>query len=192
MCAVRVVRGVDGQGRLGDLGQAGNVKPRLAGGSLGDDGEVSDTALLIMDVQQGVVDRYPAGSGRLLEVLSNAAAAARVAGMPVLYVRVAFRVGTPEISGRNRSFAALAETGGFGEDDAATRIHPALTPRPGDVVVTTKRVSAFTGRDLDVVLRSLGVQHLVLGGIATSGVVLSTVRQAADLATNSPCSQRRR
>lgn len=48
-------------------------------------------------------------------------------------------------------------------------------------MVTKKRVSAFTGSDLDVVLRSLNVESLVLTGIATSGVVLSTLRQAADL-----------
>ena len=42
-------------------------------------------------------------------------------------------------------------------------------------------MSAFSGSDLDVVLRSLGVDSLVLSGIATSGVVLSTLRQAADL-----------
>jgi len=42
-------------------------------------------------------------------------------------------------------------------------------------------VSAFTGSDLQVVLRSLGAGTLVLTGIATSGVVLSTLRQAADL-----------
>ena len=43
-----------------------------------------------------------------------------------------------------------------------------------------RRVSAFSGSDLEVVLRSLGVSHLVLTGIATSGVVLSTTREAAD------------
>jgi nicotinamidase-related amidase len=47
-------------------------------------------------------------------------------------------------------------------------------------VVVKKRVSAFTGSDLEVLLRSAGVDHLVLAGIATSGVVLSTVREAAD------------
>jgi nicotinamidase-related amidase len=65
--------------------------------------------------------------------------------------------------------------------DAATRIHPAVAPQSDDIVVTKKRVSAFTGSDLDVVLRSLDVESLVLTGIATSGVVLSTLRQAADL-----------
>jgi nicotinamidase-related amidase len=47
-------------------------------------------------------------------------------------------------------------------------------------VVTKRRVSAFTGSDLEVVLRSLKVQHLVLAGISTSGVILSTIREAAD------------
>ena len=49
------------------------------------------------------------------------------------------------------------------------------------MVVTKRRVSAFTGSDLEVVLRSGEVDSLVLTGIATSGVVLSTLRQAADL-----------
>lgn len=48
-------------------------------------------------------------------------------------------------------------------------------------MVTKRRASAFTGSDLELVLRSGGITHLVLTGIATSGVVLSTLRQAADL-----------
>ena len=50
-----------------------------------------------------------------------------------------------------------------------------------DIVVTKLRVSAFAGSDLEVLLRGLEVRDLVLAGIATSGVVLSTLRQAADL-----------
>lgn len=56
-----------------------------------------------------------------------------------------------------------------------------MAPGPEDIVVTKRRVSAFAGSDLDVVLRSQGIDSLVLTGIATSGVVLSTLRQAADL-----------
>jgi nicotinamidase-related amidase len=41
-------------------------------------------------------------------------------------------------------------------------------------------VSAFTGSDLEVVLRGGDVRHLVLAGISTSGVVHSTLREAAD------------
>jgi len=47
--------------------------------------------------------------------------------------------------------------------------------------VTKRRVSAFAGSDLHVLLRAGGIEALVLSGIATTGVVLSTLRQAADL-----------
>jgi nicotinamidase-related amidase len=48
-------------------------------------------------------------------------------------------------------------------------------------VITKKRVSAFAGSDLDIVLRAGDIDSLVLTGLATSGVVLSTLLQAADL-----------
>lgn len=65
-------------------------------------------------------------------------------------------------------------------DDASTQIHPLITPRPDEIVVTKLRVSAFAGSDLEVLLRAKQVATLVLTGIATSGVVLSTPREAAD------------
>jgi len=140
-----------------------------------------DTTLLLMDVQNGIVARLGDGAGPLLDTVGRAAAAARAAGLPVIYVRVAFRPGGHEINPRNRVFAALAGSTAMGLDDPATQIHPAVAPAPDDAVVVKKRVSAFTGSDLDVVLRSCGAASLVLAGIATSGVVLSTLRQAADL-----------
>jgi nicotinamidase-related amidase len=84
-------------------------------------------------------------------------------------------------SERNKPFAAIAGTGRFTDSDPDARIHPAVGPAAGDVIVSKRRVSAFAGSDLDLVLRARGAEHLVLAGIATSGVVLSTVRQAADL-----------
>jgi nicotinamidase-related amidase len=67
------------------------------------------------------------------------------------------------------------------ENHPATQVHDALEPRPDEPVVVKRRVSAFSGSDLDVLLRAAGADTLVLAGIATSGVVLSTLRQAADL-----------
>ena len=138
-----------------------------------------DTALLVMDVQQAITDRHP--DPDYLPRLRSAIDAARSAGIPVVYVVVGFRPGHPEISRRNKTFGALAQRGGFAEGDVSAQIHPDVAPLPGDVIVTKKRVSAFTGSDLDLVLRAGDVRHLVLTGIATSGVVLSTLRQAADL-----------
>jgi nicotinamidase-related amidase len=141
---------------------------------------MTSTALLVMDVQQGIVDRFADDEGYLPR-LAAAVEAARAAGIRVIYVIVGFRPGHPEVSERNKSFAAIAGTGRFAEGDPGSAIHPAVAPASGDIIVTKRRVSAFTGSDLDVVLRGGGTDRLVLAGIATSGVVLSTLRQAADL-----------
>ena len=138
-------------------------------------------ALLVMDVQNGIVEHFAEQADRLLDPLAETIAAARAVEWPVIYVRVAFREGMPEVSQRNLAFSALRGARPMGEDDPATQIHSAVAPESGDVIVTKRRVSAFAGSDLDVVLRALEVDSLVLTGIATSGVVLSTVRQAADL-----------
>jgi nicotinamidase-related amidase len=135
------------------------------------------SALLVMDVQRNIAERFD-GAGVVARV-AEAVAAARGAGVPVIFVRVAFRPGHPEVSARNRRFAALRDSGGM-LDDASTEIDPRVAPQDGEVVVTKRRVSAFAGSDLDVVLRALDARHLVLCGLSTSGVVLSTLRAAAD------------
>jgi nicotinamidase-related amidase len=141
---------------------------------------MSSGALLVMDVQEAIVQRFGDEPG-YLERMDLAISAAREAGVPVVYVVVGFRPGHPEVSPRNKTFTALASGSAFTGADPAARIHPAIAPGPGDLVVTKRRVSAFAGSDLDVLLRGLDAGTLVLSGIATSGVVLSTLRQAADL-----------
>ncbi|MER8032374.1 cysteine hydrolase [Streptomyces bauhiniae] len=134
-------------------------------------------ALLVMDVQQAITERVP--DPEYTPRLARAVAAARAAGVPVVYVVVGFRPGHPETRS-SPMFAALPE-GAFTDGDPGAAIHPDVAPQPGESIVTKKRVSAFTGSDLDLVLRGGGIDHLVLTGLATSGVVLSTLRQAADL-----------
>ena len=141
---------------------------------------MTPTALLIMDVQQGIVERFASDVG-YLDRLATAIAAARGARVAVTYVTLAFRPGYPEVSERNKTFSAIAGTGRFAGGDPGMRIPPVIAPAPGEVTVTKRRVSAFTGSDLEVLLRARAIHHLVLAGIATSGVVLSTLRQAADL-----------
>ena len=137
------------------------------------------TALLLMDLQQSILQNYP--DGGLLERIRTALAAARRAGLPVVWVRVCFRPGYPEVSPRNVRFSEMRQTGRLLESDPGSDIHPSLDVQPQDVVVTKRRISAFAGSDLEVVLRAAGIESLVLAGVATSGVVLSTVRLAADM-----------
>jgi isochorismate hydrolase len=56
-----------------------------------------------------------------------------------------------------------------------------VAPAPAEPIVIKRRVSAFAGSDLDLLLRARDIDTLVLTGIAPNGVVLSTLRQAADL-----------
>ena len=141
---------------------------------------MSKSALLVMDVQNGIVKTY-AGDGTGLRSLQGALAKAREREIAVIFVRVAFRPGYVDVSANNRAFSAVKGRGGMLETDEATQIWEGVHPLPGEVVVVKRRVSAFAGSGLELVLRSLDIDHLVLTGIATSGVVLSTVRQAADM-----------
>jgi nicotinamidase-related amidase len=133
-----------------------------------------------MDMQEGIVTRF-AQTSDVLMLVSTAITAARAASIPVIYVVVAFRPGFPEISPRNKTFSAIKQQqSSLSATITAMEIHPAIAPLPTDIVVTKRRVSAFSGSDLEVVLRAQDISHLVLCGIATSGVVLSTLREAAD------------
>jgi nicotinamidase-related amidase len=132
-----------------------------------------------MDVQNGIVERFVAAV-EALQPLQSALACARSHAITVIFVRVALRPGYPDVSPRNLSFSSLKERGGMLEADDATQVWAGVRPLPPEVVVVKRRVSAFTGSGLEVILRAQEIDHLVLCGIATSGVVLSTLRQAAD------------
>jgi nicotinamidase-related amidase len=138
------------------------------------------SALMVMDIQGAVVERLDEPDA-LLASIKRALDHARATDVLVIYVRVAFRIGAPEVHRRNRMFSRLGGSEGFKEEDAATQIDPSVAPLATEIVVTKRRVSAFAGSDLDMILRSSEVDELVLCGISTSGVVLSTLRQAADL-----------
>lgn len=145
-------------------------------------GDLQRSALLVMDIQETMIrNRLGENSADLIRPITAAIAAARAASLPVIYVVVGFRKDYPEVSADNKSFAAMkqnpATLAGLEEPIA---IHPSVAPQPGDIVVTKRRVSAFTGSDLEVLLRARQIRHLVLTGFSTSGVVLSTLREAAD------------
>ncbi|UQE73752.1 cysteine hydrolase [Gordonia sp. PP30] len=139
------------------------------------------SALVLMDFQNAIGGRP--GFESVVDAAARALDEARRRGLPVVFVRVAFRPGYPEVAAGNLAFSGYAAHAGEGMwlDNPATQIIDRFAPRDDEPVVVKKRFSAFTGSDLEVVLRGLGVDGLVLGGVSTSGVVLSTVRQAADL-----------
>jgi nicotinamidase-related amidase len=138
-------------------------------------------ALLVMDYQNGVVDML----GEPDDLLSRAAEAialVRRHGGNVGYVRVAFEESDLQaIPPTSRMGARVATSPqAFHNDSPTTAVHDRLRPRDGDVIVRKTRVGAFSTTDLDRQLRERGIDTLILAGISTSGVVLSTVRDASD------------
>jgi nicotinamidase-related amidase len=138
--------------------------------------DANTSALLVMDFQTPILDGIT--SHGLVESTASLIAAARAASARVIYVVVGFRAGYPEVSARNPMFEGVRQSRRF--EGQAFEIPASLTPLPTDIVIAKHRVSSFAGTDLDMILRANGLETLVLSGIVTSGVVLSTVRHAAD------------
>jgi nicotinamidase-related amidase len=141
----------------------------------------SKTVLLVMDIQKAMMGYLP-DPEPLLTKIENAIISARKAGVTVIYVTLAFREGHPEIHSGNVRFGAIKESKVmFTHSHEGTSVHHAIEPLPTDIVVHKKRVSAFAGSDLEVILRAHKAESLVLSGFSTTGVVLSTLREAADM-----------
>ena len=141
------------------------------------------TAVLSMDCQTGIISIYTKGDkdaflARAASVLNHAHAV----GMTVIHVQVGFRPGLPEVSSRNLLFRSIKSSAQHQKlfEGLLAAIPAALAPKEGEIVVTKHRVSAFAGTDLAMILRANEIDTLVLFGIATSGVVLSTLLEAAD------------
>jgi nicotinamidase-related amidase len=139
------------------------------------------TALLVMDYQVGLLDRLDEDDG-LVTAMAEAIATVRAAGGQVGYVRVAFDDADLEAVPATSMMAPTIATRGrdLHIDSPASAIHPGVSPEPGDIVVRKTRVGAFSTTDLHDQLQGRGITTLVLAGISTSGVLLSTVRDAHD------------
>ncbi|MEK5382826.1 cysteine hydrolase family protein [Niallia sp. FSL W8-0635] len=140
----------------------------------------SKAALLVMDVQNGIVSSLGERKKEALIIYQKAIKAARQHAVPVIFIRVGFSEGYPEVSPKNKKFSGILKYGGMTILDEATQIHESVQPEVNEAVVTKYRISAFAGSNLEIILRSQQIETLVLSGISTSGVVLSTLREAAD------------
>jgi nicotinamidase-related amidase len=139
------------------------------------------TALLVMDYQNAIIGRLE-DAETLLARVAHAIAVVRQHGGHIGYVRVAFDDTDFDSIPPTSQFAGLVANSGraMHADSPATAVHESVAPEAGDILVRKTRVGAFSTTDLDGQLRAHQIDTLVLAGISTSGVVLSTVRDAAD------------
>ena len=153
------------------------------------------SALLVVDMQRdfcevgGAFDRlgvdlsmYPP----LIPRIARMVAGARGAGVQVIFIqmttlpgrriespaqiRVNLRLHLASNDGEPLSYAA--------DGSAGQEILPELAPAEGDLVVKKYRSSGFWGTNLDMLLRSNGIQSIVVTGCTTEGCVESTARDA--------------
>lgn len=117
----------------------------------------------------------------LLARVQDAITAVRAVGGTIGHVRVAFTLDDWEaVPDRNMSFSAVAAAKAMHHEDATAQIHEAIAPRDEDIVVRKIRYGATSTRGLHEQLADRGIHTLILTGISTSGVVLSTLMDVAD------------
>ena len=140
------------------------------------------TAFLSMDLQTAIVSIYTKSHPDFLPRVAGVLTEARARAMTVIHVQVGFRPGFPEVSERNQLLGAIKTSTQWQQvfQGAAGAIHPDVAPGNDEIVITKHRVNAFHGTDLEMILRAKEIDTLVLFGIATSGVVLSTLLNASD------------
>ena len=149
------------------------------------------TALLAMDFENDIV--HPDGAfkdfgfakmvadNNVLDKAAQLLAAARGAGLTVIYVSVKFRPGYPERPANAGLWQGLHGATALVEGTWGTEIHEKVAPQAGEAVVTKRGVSAFHASDLEQILRTGRIGTLLLAGVATNFVVEGTARQACDL-----------
>ncbi|AQW55865.1 MULTISPECIES: cysteine hydrolase family protein [Streptomyces] len=138
------------------------------------------TALLAMDFQNGIVAIAPEPDA-LIERVKGAMADVRAAGGTIGYVRVAFTEDDwAKVPATNKTFSAVAAARMMHHEEDATQIDGRIAPEDGDIVVRKIRFGSVSTTDLHEQLHNRGIDTLILSGISTGGVVLSTLIDAAD------------
>ena len=89
---------------------------------------------------------------RVASYAAQVAAAVRASGGLVVYTRVAYRPGYPDLIPNTPSFAMVRERQAYLEGAPKARIVDELAPEAGDVVITLVRLTGFFGSELNTVL----------------------------------------
>ena len=139
--------------------------------------EPKSTALVMIDLQQGIVGRElaPRSGPEIVALARTTAASFRAAGAKVVWVRVRWAEDFGDAPRAPVDVAMPRPAGGYPADfsDLAAGL-----AEPGDLHVVKRQWGAFYGTELDLHLRRRGIETVALGGIATNFGVESTARAA--------------
>lgn len=134
------------------------------------------TALLVMHYQTDILELFPSVAPTLLANTRRLCDAARDKGVSVYFAKFHFSPGYPEVSPLNKNGQGVKQLGLFLED----QISPELGRQADEPIIIAHRASVFFGTDLQVRLSAQGIDTLIMVGIASTGVMLSSVAYASD------------
>jgi nicotinamidase-related amidase len=151
---------------------------------------VSSSIYLVLDMLNDLVHpdgpngKSPYGEQsrgrRIVENTRRALDKARAAGVPVGFVRIGFSPDYRECPANSPIFSVARKNGIFKLGTWGTQVHPDLEPQPGDFDIVKHRVSPFHATQLDLILRTHGIQRIYCSGISTNAVVQAAVREGHD------------
>jgi nicotinamidase-related amidase len=115
--------------------------------------------------------------------LSNVArrqAATRSDGGRVIHVHLGFAPDYADHPAQSKLLGGARGGGILKLGTPSTAIATTVAPVGDDLVIVKKRMSAFHGTSLELILRSLGITHVTIAGVATDLAVQSAARDAHD------------
>lgn len=136
----------------------------------------AQTALVVMHYQTDILGLFPSVAPALLANTRKLCDAARAKGVSVYFANLRFSPGYPEVSPLNKNGQGIKQLGLFIDD----RTSPELGQQANEPLISAHRASVFFGTDLQARLCAQGVDSLIMVGIASTGVVLSSVAHASD------------
>lgn len=106
--------------------------------------------------------------------------------IPVIYVRLQFEKGYPELAnGKSGLRKAIPNAGTFTKNGFGSEFYKTVEPLEGEFVVSGRiGASGFAGSNLDAYLRNNKIENVYLTGYATHVCVESTLREAHDIGYN--------
>ena len=150
----------------------------------------NNKAVLVLDVINELVhsdgsvgkDGFYAHSKerQILSNIKKVIDTARLRGVPVFYVIVGFSANYTEWSASSKLFKNVPSNKQVILGDWSTEVHESIAPNEDEAVIKKNRIDPFFNTNLDLLLRTNNINEVVLSGVSSEFVILSTALSAHD------------